>query len=132
MQVRTRSTMMAAIARPTMLTYRSVFWSVQSVQFFLLFIGHHQSANLVRLRYLLSRLRNHWSPSIGKPRKTPVSIVKTTQSLVTINRQNPYDSDILHQDFGIIWVTIWVIHLPERIETGGPKDRIGSDNADRA
>ena len=43
---------------------------------------------------------------MGKPRLTPISFVKTTESyevsLVTINRQISYDSGILRQDYGII------------------------------
>ena len=53
------------------------------------------------------------SPSIGKPRITLVSFGKTTESsvsLVTIHRQTSYDSGILHQDYGIIRVTICVVH----------------------
>ena len=46
----------------------------------------------------------HCSPSIGKPRMTPVSFVKTTEtyevSLVTINRQTSHDYGIL-LDYGI-------------------------------
>ena len=61
------------------------YWSFQFVQFFLCF---------------------HWSPSIGKPRLTPVSFVKTTESyevsLVTINRQTSYESGTLHQNYEII------------------------------
>ena len=72
----------------------------------------------------------HRSPSIGKPRMTPVSFVKTTElyevSLVTINRQTSYDSGSFRQEFGIIrglpmnitrfadWVIICVVHLSER------------------
>ena len=72
----------------------------------------------------------YWSPSIDKPRMTPVSFIKTTESykvsLVTINRQTSYYSGILYQNYGIIrglpmnhtrfadWVTIWLVHLPER------------------
>ena len=41
----------------------------------------------------------HRLPLLGKPRETPVSFVKTTESyeisLVTINRQTSDDSDIL-------------------------------------
>ena len=52
---------------------------ISQLSFSLFFIGHHQPANLVRLRKTpvsSSRLRDHskvhWSPSTGKPRKTPV------------------------------------------------------------
>ena len=53
-------------------------------------------------------------------------------SSTTINRQTSYDSDILHQDYLIRpglpmnhtrfadSVTLWVVHLSERTETGGP------------
>ena len=54
-----------------------------------------------------------------------------------------YDSGILHQDFGIKrdlnlsmnhmrfadLVTIWVVHLLEWTEIGGPNYRIGPDSA---
>ena len=77
--------------------------------FFLLFIGHRQSENLVWLQYPSWRLRNHtrfhWSPSIGKPLMTPVFSVKTMESYDVCRR--------------IIWVTIWVVPLPERTETVG-------------
>ena len=74
------------------------------------FTGLHQLANLVWLRYPSSRQRNHtifhWSPSTGKPRMTPISFLKTTKSydvsLVSINWQTSYDSDILPQDNEII------------------------------
>ena len=50
---------------------------------------------------------------------------------VISNWQTSYDSSILRQDYGIVrylpmnctsfvdWVTIWVVHLPERIEQAG-------------
>ena len=79
---------------------------------------------------------------------TPVSFVKTTKSyevsFVTINRQTSYDSGIFRQDYGIIrglpmnhtrfadWVTMWVVHLPERTETGGLNYHIGPDFTGRA
>ena len=74
------------------------------------FIGRHQLANLVCLRYPSSRQRNHtmfhWSPSTGKPPMTPISFLKTMESfdvsLVSINWQTSYDSDILTQDNEII------------------------------
>ena len=48
----------------------------------------------------------HWSQSIGSPRMTPVSFVKTTEScmvsLVNIKRQTSYDSGIHGQGYGII------------------------------
>ena len=74
------------------------------------FIGHHQLANLIRIRYPSSRLRNHmlfhWSPSTSKPHLTPVSFVKATESyavsLVTINWQTSLESGILRQGYGII------------------------------
>ena len=73
----------------------------------------------------------HWSPSVGKPRMTPVYFVNITESyevpLGTISRQTSYDSVIFSQDFGDTskqwnhtkfadWVTIWLVHLPERTE----------------
>ena len=79
---------------------------------------------------------------------TPVSFVKTTgsykASLVTINRQTSYDSGINCQDNGIIrglsinntrladLITIWIVHLLERTETGWPNYRIEPDCAGRA
>ena len=64
----------------------------------------------------------YWSPSIGKPRMTPVSFVKTPESyevsLVTINRPASYEPGILRQDYGLIRC------LPmNRTETGGPTNR---------
>ena len=95
--------------------------------FFLLFIGHHQSADLIWLRY---------------------PFVKTTESyevsLAIIYRQTSYESGIFRQYYGIIhgspikytrfadWVAIWVVYLPERTETAEPNYRIGPDCAGRA
>ena len=89
-----------------------------------------------------------WPQSIDIPCMTSVSFVKTTElyeiSLVTTNLQTSYDCGILRQDYGIKrglpmkhkrfadWVTIWVAHLPERTETGGPNYRIGPDSTGRA
>ena len=64
-----------------------ILWHLVIDQFSLLsfslhFIGHNQSADLVRLRYsssLRNHMRFHWSPSVGKLRSTPVSSVKTTE-----------------------------------------------------
>ena len=76
----------------------SRYWSVQ---FFLLFIGHTQSAGL--------------------------SFVKTTESykvsLVNIKRQTSlwlrYSSSRLRNHMRFVdWVTIWIIHILERTKTG--------------
>ena len=72
---------------------------------------------------------------------TPISFVKTAESyevsLATINPQTLYDSGILRKDNGVMrglpmnhtrfayWVTICVVHLPERTETGGHNYCIG-------
>ena len=82
------------------------------------------------------------STAIGKSRMIPVSFVKTTESyevsLITINRQNSDDSDILCHDYEIMrgepknhtrFATIWKVCLPERTEMGGPNYRIGLDCA---
>ena len=85
----------------------------------------------------------HWSPSIGKPRMTPVSFVKTMESyevsFVTINRQTSYDSRILRQDYGLIQrlLTNNMSHYRGSTVTGtdrngGPNYRIGPDCAGRA
>ena len=85
----------------------------------------------------------HWSPSIGKPRMTPVSFVKTPESyevsLVTINRQTSYDSGILRQDYGIIRrlpTNNMSHHLGSTVtgtdRNGGSNYRIGPDCAGRA
>ena len=79
---------------------------------------------------------------------TPISFAKTTEShdvkLVTINRQNSYGCGILRQNYGIIrgmpmdctrfadWVTILVVNLLERTDTGRPNYRIGLDCAGQA
>ena len=66
---------------------------------------------------------------------TTVSFVKATKSyeisLGTISRQTAYDSGILRQDYGIIrglpiGSPIWVVHLPEQTEAGGPNYRIAA------
>ena len=78
----------------------------------------------------------HWSLSIAKPRMTPVFFVNTTESyeisLVTFNRQSSYDIGILRQNDRIIRVTMWVVHLPERIDSGRPNYHIVPDCAGRA
>ena len=79
---------------------------------------------------------------------TPVYFVKTTESydveFVTISRQTSYDSDILHQDYGIIrglskdhtgfadWDSLWAVPLSKRTKTGGLNYCIGPDCAGRA
>ena len=52
-----------------------------------------------------------------------------------------YDPGILRRDYGLIrglqvdhtscagWVSIWVVHLPERTEMGRHNKRIGPDRA---
>ena len=91
---------------------------------------------------ILSVLRKHldwsvqffsvfrWLPSIGKLRMTPVSFSKTTESykvsLVTFSWQTSYDSESVRQDYRMMrqddrliqGLPIWVLHLPERTETG--------------
>ena len=73
----------------------------------------------------------YWSPSIGKPRMTPVFFVKTTQSyevkLVTINRQTSYDSGIRRQDYGLIRGLpvnrARLVDLRTRTQTGRPNNQ---------
>ena len=58
--------------------------------------------SFVKITAIYEVMRFHWSPLIGKLRMTLVSFVKITGiyevSLVTINWQTSYDSDILCQD----------------------------------
>ena len=57
----------------------------------------------------------------------PVSYVKTSESdevaLVTVNRQTPFASDILRQDYGIIRG----LQMNHTCSTGRPNYCIGSD-----
>ena len=67
---------------------------------------------------------------IGKPSITLLNFIMIAESY-EINRQTSYDSGILRPEYRIIqglpmnhtrfadWVTNWVVHLPERTETGG-------------
>ena len=67
------------------------------------YICHHQSVNLVLLQCPSSRLWNHTrlhlSPPVGKPRITPVSLVKTMESYKV------YENHTSFAD----WVTIRVV-----------------------
>ena len=74
----------------------------------------------------------YWSPSIGKPRMTPVFFAKTTESYegfigYTTNRQISYESGILRQDYGLIRGLpinrTRIADIPIRTETGVPNDR---------
>ena len=103
-----------SIISPTFLCVEEIsnYWSVQ---FFSVFIGRSiENISYVPgiLRQIKNQTRFQLSPSNGKPRMTLVSFVKTTE---------PYEV--------CDWIHIWVIHLPERIETdrNGPNNRIGPD-----
>ena len=69
----------------------------------LTFIGFAETSSYWSVKFFSAF---HWPQSIGSPRMTPVSFVKTTESymvsLVNIKRQTLYDSGNLRQDYGII------------------------------
>ena len=93
-----------------------------------LVIGQFSLAQFFFLLFIKSLL-------IGKPRMTPVSFVKTTESydvsLVTISRQTSYYSGFLRLDYRIIrglpmvytrfadWVTISVLNYRNRPKRAG-------------
>ena len=83
---------------PYIITSR--YWSVQFLCFSLAKVTFVNTAGLVR--------GFNWSPLVGKPRMTSVSFVKTR------NRASRLRNHTRFTDF----VTIRVVHLPERIETG--------------
>ena len=66
--------------------------------------------------------------------RTMVSFVKTTESqevsLVIISRHHNQTrfANISYE----VWVTIWIVHLPERTKTVGPNYCIGPDCAGHA
>ena len=87
--------------------------SFSSVQFFLCFslviTNWQTSYDSGLLRQLGNHTRFPWSPSIGKPRTTPVLFVKTTESYEVCRRL------IRGLPIGS---PVWVVHLTERTETG--------------